>query len=193
MNCLSCSDIKDENDLIEKAKCGDAAAFEKLLSYHQEKIYNFAYRLTGNEPDARDISQDAMIKAYLSLKDFRQNSSFSTWLWRIVYNTFLDLCKSSYSKNALLSIPLETALFLKDNNPGPDKEMENSDFRKQVEDTLSKLPLKNRAAIIMCDIQGFSYEDIAEISKISVGTVKSRLNRGRKLLQKLILKSGTFS
>lgn len=184
--------IVDEKILIEGAKTGAVDAFEKLISIHQEKIYNFAYRLTGNEPDARDLSQDSIIKIFCFLKEFRGESSFSTWLWRIVYNTFLDLCKSSHKKNALLTIPIETTLYLKDNNPGPDKEMENSDLRKRVELALSKLPVRYRMAIIMYDIQGFSYEELAKISKISMGTVKSRLSRGRKLLKKIILKSGTF-
>lgn len=187
------NNIENENIIfLEKAKNGDVDAFEKLIASHQEKIYNFAYQLTGNEPDARDISQETIIKVYNSLKNFRKDSSFSTWLWRIVYNTFLNECKSSYRKKSLLTVSVESLFNLRDNNPEPDKEIENLDFQKQVEQTLLKLPVKYRMTIAMHDMQGIPYEEIARICKISMGTVKSRLNRGRKMLKRIILKSGTF-
>ncbi|MDD5687963.1 MAG: RNA polymerase sigma factor [Elusimicrobia bacterium] len=182
----------EENNLVKKAKSGDVNAFEKLISIHQERIYNFAYYLTGNEPDARDLSQDVLIKIFCSINNFEEKSRFSTWVWRIIHNTFLDECKSSYKKNLSQSISLESILHVKDERDCPEKEVEKSQFSENVEQTLLKIPVKYRITVVMYDIQGFSYDEIAEISKSSIGTIKSRLNRGRKLLSKMIMKSGTF-
>ncbi|MFH0948470.1 MAG: sigma-70 family RNA polymerase sigma factor [Elusimicrobiota bacterium] len=185
--------MDEESTLIEKAKNGDVHSFEKIISIHQEKIYNLAYRLTGNEPDARDLSQDVIIKVFCSIKNFYGKSTFSTWLWRIIHNTFLDECKSKYRKNSSITTSIETVFNITDDKNQPEKEAEKSDFRRQVKQSLLSIPPKYRMAVVMCDIQGFSYNEIADISRTSIGTVKSRLNRGRELLKKIILESGTFS
>jgi len=182
----------EENLLIEKAVSGDVSAFEQLISNYQLKIYNIALQLSGNEPDARDISQEVFIKIFKELKSFRSECSFSGWLWRIVHNTFYDECKKSYRKRMSITDSLDSvSYFLKDTS-NPFEETEKSLLKKQVEIALSKIPPKYRVTVVMYDIQGFTYNEIAEIIKCSIGTIKSRLNRGRCLLKEKIKKIGTF-
>ncbi|OGS45383.1 MAG: hypothetical protein A2539_10530 [Elusimicrobia bacterium RIFOXYD2_FULL_34_15] len=182
----------EENILIEKAIGGDVSAFEQLLSNYQTKIYNIAYYLSGNEFDAKDLLQEIMLKVFKSLKSFRGDSSFSRWLWQIAHNTFLDDCKKSYKKNLSLTDSLDSIEWFISDNSSPLEDAEKSYLKKQVDDVLLKIPPKYRLVIVMCDMQGFSYSEIAEINKCSIGTVKSRLNRGRYMLRKKIKISGTF-
>ena len=153
----------------------------------------------GNQADASDLSQDAFIKAFQAIKKFRGECSFSTYLYRIVKNVFLDKCRSSAGKMRALESPLEEEqLDLQgpiQSNPSEDplRTVEKQDLQAMVRSAIRELPLKFRLPIILYDIQNFSYQEISEITKASVGTVKSRLNRARKLLRKIISKkSGTF-
>jgi RNA polymerase sigma-70 factor (ECF subfamily) len=172
----------DEKELIKSAKDGDVSAFEKIILKHQEKIYNFALFLVGNPHDAQEILQQALLKAYLSIKSFKGKSSFTTWLYRIVNNTFQDELKKSYKKHEVLidTVP-STDLSL-----NLTQIIEKEEVKQIVRDAVRKLPLELSTIILLRDFQGFSYEEIAEIVKIPVGTVKSRLSRARFLLKDML-------
>jgi len=190
---VSNESLSKENVLIlQKAKSGDINAFEKLIALYQEKIYNLAHYLTGNEPDARDLTQDALLKIFTNLKDFNENSSFFTWAWRIVNNLFVDKCRLTYTKTSFQTVSIDSILPLKDNNKQPEQEAENNILQNQIEQALLEIPIDFRITVILSDIEGFSYEDISEITKVSLGTVKSRINRGRKFLKEILEKKGTF-
>ncbi|OGS43066.1 MAG: hypothetical protein A2539_09255 [Elusimicrobia bacterium RIFOXYD2_FULL_34_15] len=175
--------LMEENILIEKAVSGDVTAFEQLISNYQLKIFNIALQLSGNEPDARDISQEVLIKIYRELKSFRGESSFSGWLWRIVHNTFLNECKKSYKKKVPLTDSIDSVSYYLSDNSNPLDEVEKSYMKKQIKNALSKIPPEYSITVVMYDIQGFTYNEIAVITKCSIGTIKSRLNRGRNMLK----------
>src|SRR3989339_378022 len=171
---------EESSILLQKAKNGDINAFEKLIALYQEKIYNLAHYLTGNEPDARDLTQDALIRIFLNLKNFNEKSAFYTWVWQIVNNLFIDKCRLTYTKTSFQTVSIDSILPLKDKDKLPEQEVENNILQSQIEQALLEIPVNFRITVTMADIEGFSYEEIAEITKVSFGTVKSRINRGRK-------------
>lgn len=166
----------NEGELIKKAKKGDVFAFESLITSHLEKIYNFAYFLVKNRDDAQDITQQALIKAYLSIKKFKGRSSFTTWLYRIISNTFQDELKKGYRK-------YETSeeYLLEDKK---DNLEEYTEEKLIIRKAVYNLPSDLSMIIILKDFQGFSYEEISQILSIPIGTVKSRISRAREILQK---------
>jgi RNA polymerase sigma-70 factor (ECF subfamily) len=184
----------DENEtlLLKEAKKGDIKAFEKLSGQYYKKIYNIALRMTGNREDASDLAQEVLIKVYKSLKSFREESSFSTWLYRITKNLCIDELKKQNRKKA---ISLDEDIELKENSvkrqvesdePGPYEQYEKSEIRRIMTDAIGKLTEEHRMVIILRDIQGFSYNEISKIVKCPEGTVKSRINRARQALRELL-------
>ncbi len=177
-----------EKDLVHLAKCGDIAAFEELISGYEKKVFNTAYRFFNNTEDARDISQEIFLKIYLSLKDFRENSSFSTWLYRIAVNTCIDFCRKRKEDDIPLREEVENPNTI---NPGglpstPEQSFEKKEIRMAVLEAIKLLPEDQRVCVILRDIQGFSYMEICSILNCSLGTVKSRISRGRRNLRKSI-------
>lgn len=173
--------MTDEEDLIERAKDGDVTAFEKLIYNHQTKIYNFALSLCKDDETAKDITQSAFLKAFLSIKEFKGKSSFSTWLYRIIYNTFQDELRKSYRK---FETPLD---YEKDLSfKPPDEDIDRSNLKDAILKSIKKLPPDLSTIIVLRDVQGFSYEEIANIMRIRLGTVKSRIARARKCLREIL-------
>ncbi len=176
---------ENESYLLNQAKCGDAGAFEELVSLHYVKIYNFAFYLCKNSEDAKDISQQAIIKAYLSLKSFRGQASFATWLFKIVKNTFLDELKKLHRKHEhYLEETKDVSTFAAGETL--DEKLRSDNLKAVIKEALSKMENDLSALIILKDIQGFEYQEIAEIFKIPVGTVKSRLHRAREILKNIL-------
>lgn len=178
-----------EQMLIKRCKKGDLTAFEILISDHQMKVYNLAYRLIGNSEDAKDISQEAFIKVFRNIQSFREESSFSTWLYRVVINSSQDFLRKKRNTFSLEEIKGERDKGFKDESSlNPAEEMERADKRQTILLSLYKLSEEHRIIIVLRDIQGFSYEEIAEILHINLGTVKSRINRARYHLKNLLEK-----
>lgn len=183
-----------EKILIEKSQNGDIESFEKLIEKYQVIAFNIAYRMVGNREDASDMAQDALIKVYKSLKNFRGDSSFSTWIYRIVTNTCIDairkmkkiqtysLDKEYESENGNYSFEIA------DNKYLPERLYEIKEKKELVQAALNKMAEKYRTVLVLRDIQGFSYEEISEITQNPVGTVKSRISRGRLLLKEILIK-----
>jgi len=183
---------------LARSREGDIESFEKLIERHQKKAYNIALRMMHNPEDARDATQEALIKAFRGIKTFRDESGFSTWLYRIVMNTCKDELRKN-SRTAALSLeqgwntddgfePIELA----DESFSPERLFERKGIRIQIQQAIAALPEANRSALILRDVQGFSYEDIGKLLDCPVGTVKSRINRGRQLLRELLTAQPTM-
>lgn len=181
--------IDHEKLLLQKARQGDVEAFEKLIEAYQKKVFNIALRMLGNYDDAGDITQEVFIKAFRAIKDFREQAMFSTWIYKIATNSCLDELRKRKNK-VLVSIDEDLKLDegdlkkqIEDDKPTPDIEVERNEVKKIVNDAINELSEEHRIVIVLRDIQGFSYEEIAEITKSPPGTVKSRINRARRALK----------
>ncbi len=179
----------EEKALIERCKRGDLAAFNDLVRKYEKQVYNFAYRLTGNYDDANDVAQDAFLRVFNAIGTFRGDSSFSTWLFRITTNVFLDERKKAKAHpQTSLDEYLElgessVARQIEDPSPTPEMVLEESERALILSKAVSDLPEYQRAMVTLYHSQQKSYEEIAEIMDLPIGTVKSRLNRARLALK----------
>jgi RNA polymerase sigma-70 factor (ECF subfamily) len=173
----------DENDLIERFKQGDPSAFEAILLKHQDRIYNLCLYMLRDSGNARDAAQDVFLKVYRGLKDFRPDASLHTWIYRITMNTCFDYRKKSrreMSRSEALSEDLPSG------EPSPYQVYESGKIAESIQSALQKLPEKLKAIIVLREIEELSYEEIAGVLHLSVGTVKSRLSRARERLRYLL-------
>jgi RNA polymerase sigma-70 factor (ECF subfamily) len=170
----------NDSDLIARAKNGDTAAFETLIEAYQSKVYNLAYKMLYNREDAADAAQDALIKIYKSLGAFQGKSKFSTWVYRLTYNICIDALRRRRTE----TIPIDDALA--DGGANPAGEAERRERVREIYRAISGLSPDHRAAVVLRDIDGHSYDEIAEILDCSVGTVKSRISRARDRLKEIL-------
>lgn len=181
-----------EDKLIELSQQGDLDAFEKLIIDYEKKIYVIAYRFMGNEHDAKDLTQETFIKAFNNIKNFRRESSFSTWICRIANNACIDELRK-IKRRPCDSLDEEINLDegsvskqVKDERPTPEEVYETEELNQYLQKMLNELNENFRMVVVLRDIEGYSYEEIAEITNVSLGTVKSRLYRARKELKERI-------
>lgn len=188
-----------EKALINKAKQGNMTAFEKLITSHERTVYNIAYRMLNNEEDAKDISQEVFIKVYKNLNKFDETSKFSTWIYKITVNTCIDEIRKRKGKETSSIDELvntddsEVQKQIKAEALTPEESLiikENVKYLKEAIDLLSE---NHKSLIILRDIQGFSYAEIADITNSSLGTVKSRLTRAREHLKNILLDNKELS
>lgn len=176
----------DDNDLVNSFKSGDTSAFGKIVLRHQDRIYNLCRHMLGNPQDAEDAAQDVFLKAFQALPKFEPHAALSTWLYRIAANTCIDR-KRRPVWESLFGITAEGEDLLHDrasDAPSPEKLYQARETDKALRVCLGKLSPKLRAIIVLKEIEGLSYEEIAETLEISMGTVKSRIARAREDLQK---------
>ncbi len=186
--------IEKELALVEKAKAGDMAAFEQIVGAHQQKIYTVAFRILENGEDAADVAQETLIRIYRSLASFKGDSSLSTWIYRITVN----LCKDALRKRGhLFTQSLDEPISeeneslypqLADDAPLPEEQYEQQELKDYLEKFIAGLSPDYRMVVVMREQMELSYEEISQALNISLGTVKSRLNRARKYLRESILK-----
>ncbi len=185
-----------ENKLVRMAVKGNVGAFEKLLSANLKVLYNICYSLLGNEEDAKDATQEASIKIYSGIKNFRLEAKFSTWMYRIAVNASKDLIKRRY-KNVSMSLDAEVELSgdaiiaakAKTEETPEDASIRKENMR-EIRVSISSLPYEGRELIVLRDLRGLSYEEISEITEKNIGTVKSGLHRARKLLVEDLISKG---
>jgi RNA polymerase sigma-70 factor (ECF subfamily) len=175
----------DDNDLIERFKKSDTAAFQVLVRKYQDRVYNLCRYLLQDPQKAQDAAQDVFLKAYRGLKDFRPDFSIYTWLYRIAMNTCLDY-KKKLRREVSRSEPL--AEDLPSDEPFPEQLYESMEITAVIQLALQKLPKKLSAAIVLREIEGLSYKEIADVLHTSMGTVKSRISRAREELRHLLQK-----
>lgn len=178
---------EQEAAIVRKVLGGDANAFETLVLEYEKNVYNIALRMTGNSEDAADMTQEAFIKAYNSLQSFRGDSKFSVWLYRIVSNVCLDFLRSK-NRRPTVSLSVEdddgedAQLDVADESQSPELLLDRKLTRDSVRRGLDSLPPDYRQILLLREIQGLSYDEIAQALSLEVGTVKSRIFRARKRL-----------
>lgn len=184
--------MQNEDKLIQDAKKGSKEAFEEIVKEYQNKIYTLCYRYAGNYEDARDLAQEVFIKVYRNIGKFEGRSSFSTWIYQVAGNTCKDYLRKNKNKSEF-SLDEEvfnkdedafTPQVLKDENT-PETQYEEKEKISLLKDAVNRLNPEYKMVIIMREFQDLSYEEIARQTNTSVGTVKSRLSRGRSMLKNL--------
>ena len=184
-----------EKELLKRSKEGHIASFEELISAHQQKVYNIALRMLANEQDAFDASQEVFLKVYKNLDKFQENSSFSTWLYRITTNTCLDMLRKNKDKKNDISIDSqiafddgEASFQLEDKEADVEEEILMKERRQALYKAIEQLTPEHKKMIVLRELQGMSYQEIAEVTGSSIGTVKSKINRARISLKNSLLK-----
>lgn len=184
--------MASDQELVKRTMQGDGQAFDELVVNYQNKVYALAYRYMGNEDDAYDVAQETFIKAYRSLRSFKGESSFGTWIYRITTNVCLDEIRRRKRRVVPLSLdePLatldgdEVEREIPDSSLSADRVYEQKEFNQYIQKLLDDMKPEHKTAIILRDVMELSYEEIAAVLNCSIGTVKSRINRARGILQK---------
>ena len=174
--------------IIHKAAQGDMEAFEEIYKDLSGFIYAVSYRVVHNYGDAQEITQDVFIKVYDNLAKFKIGSSFVSWVYRIAINTAINYYNKKKKRNKREGGDFELAILTYGRNAEADKNMENQDSQVKVACLLNKLNPDQRLCMILREIEGLSYEEIAKVLEIKINTVRTRLKRGRGLLLKFIKK-----
>jgi RNA polymerase sigma-70 factor (ECF subfamily) len=186
--------LSDDAVLIRRCQQGDRVAFDDLVRRHEKRAYQYAFRLTSNPEEAADIVADAFIRIFNALQNFRSQSAFTTWMYRILTNCYLDLRKKEKNRQTVsLDQPtnadgVEVERQIEDTSDGPGEEVEKNAREQAVQDAIQQLPEYQRAMLVMYHVEMLSYEQIADALDLPLGTVKSRLNRARLSLRELLVK-----
>jgi len=173
------------SDQVSTEQQPDVAAeiptWEEIVERHSDRVYRLAYRLTGNRPDAEDLTQEVFVRVFRSLDGYVPGT-FEGWLHRITTNLFLDQARRK-QRIRFDALSEERAARLTSSAPTPDIAFTDQRFDDDIERALATLPPDFRAAVVLCDVEGLSYEEIADILDAKLGTVRSRIHRGRAMLR----------
>jgi RNA polymerase sigma-70 factor (ECF subfamily) len=178
----------DDQRLIADCLAGRTAAFGELVRRYQDRLYNTVFRLVGNAEDARDVVQDAFLRAYQSLPNFKGEAQFFTWLYRIAVNTAISVKRKHKPALALksgsaTSEPLDESEFSK-----PGQALERAEEERRIQAALDLLSPEHRTVLVLKEIEGQKYEAMAQILQVPIGTVRSRLHRARLELREILLR-----
>jgi RNA polymerase sigma-70 factor (ECF subfamily) len=168
-----------EEEIIRRCQQGDRQAFDELLGKYEKLIYNLTYRYFGNHDDASDVGQEAMVRVFRKIGDFNGNSSFKTWLYRVVSNLCLDEIRRRKQHLTSLDEIKEQGFEPVATDPSPGEAVESMERASMVQEVLGLLSEEHRAILILKDIEGLDYNEIAVVLGCNIGTVKSRLSRAR--------------
>ena len=183
---------RDEAELVQELQAGSETAFDWLVTHYHAPVYNLILGMLGDTSDAADGTQEVFLKAFRGIRKFRQGSSLKTWLYRIAIREALNhkrWFKRHLQKN--VSIDAEAAegqasIEIKDLCATPYEQLASQEIQSAVQDALQQIPDVFRSAVILRDLEGLSYEEVAEVLECSVGTVKSRILRGRRALKEIL-------
>lgn len=182
------------DELVRAAAGGDEDAFAQLVALHEKKVYNLALRMCGDPEDAWDAAQEAFLSAWRGLPSFRGEAGFSTWLYRLTSNAAIDLLRRTKRQRGEASLDDENlGIDAVDRTPSPQEQAEASELRGAVTAGLSRLTDSHRQALVLREVQGLSYEEIAAVLEVDMGTVKSRISRARGALRKILQENGNLS
>lgn len=178
-----------EKDLIRRCKKGDRSAFDELFEKYQAQIINIAYGMLSNQEDAYDAAQEVFVRVYKSIDMFKEQSSFTTWLYRVTANICSDMLRKRQRQTNTVSLNQSFEnkdVDIRDESPTPEENYELTERQAAVRAAIGELKDEYRIVITLCDLEGMSYESIAEILKVPTGTIKSRINRARAALKKIL-------
>ncbi len=186
--------VRSEGDAVASERNApllreEARLFETLMERHQDQLYRVAYRMTSNPDDAEDLVQEALLEAFQSFRRFQPGTHFDRWVCRIMSHTYIDrLRRKSNTRHESLDQPMGTGESegfyreIADSAPTPEAKALSGETDRQVQAALQELPEDFRLAVVLCDLEGYSYEEIARMVGRPVGTVRSRIHRGRAIL-----------
>ena len=183
---------EDINQIIQQALNGDQTAYESLLKRYRNGIFNMIYQMIKNREEAEDLVQETFMKAFNSLESYNEHYAFSTWLYKIAFNHCIDAIR----KKKLKTLPLDRPIKLRDgevqheihdDSHSPEQDLLFAEKRKRIQRSIASLPERYRVAIILRHQEERSYEEISEILKIPLGTVKARIFRAREMLKKKLM------
>ena len=172
-----------DGDLIESIRAGDASAFNELVLKYRNRVMGIAARMLENRVDAEDLAQDVFVKVYHSLKSFKGEALFSTWLYRITANSCLNHRRRKKTEAAIDPMGGDKDFTFSDDSANPQTLLEKEEFKRFLEKAIHELPEEQRLVLILRDIEGLSYEEIADSLELELGTVRSRLHRARLAIQ----------
>ena len=182
------------DELARRAAGGDEDAFAQLVGLHEKKVYGLALRMCGNAEDAADAAQEAFLAAWKGLPRFRGEAGFSTWLYRLTSNAAIDHLRRVKRQRGEVSLDGGgPGLDAVDDAPSPQAQAEETELREAVAEGLSMLSEDHRQALLLRELRGLSYEEIASELRVDLGTVKSRISRARGSLRKILVKNGNLS
>jgi len=185
--------ISEDLEWVQRSQDGDQEAFSELVRKYQKRVYYLADGMLGNREDALDIAQEAFLKAFRSLKGFQGGGGFYTWLYRIAYNLSIDFMRKEWRKKNLEYrdnqdlTEEEDPVIRVPSSSHPGQEMAQKELNRVIMDAIQSLPEEHRSVILLREMEGLSYEDIAKTLRIRKGTVMSRLHYARQELQKNLM------
>lgn len=183
---------QEDREMVERVLAGDDTAYRGLVEKYQERLYTMAYGVLRNREDARDVTQDAFIKAYRNLANFRKESSFYTWLYRIGMNLSIDMTRKRKRREAsglredVATRNEEGAVHEMHHQDNPRRVIERRQLYAQIMDAMDQLPEDQKQVVLLRELEQMSYREIAEVMDVAEGTVMSRLYYARKKLQQLL-------
>ncbi|MBX9689735.1 MAG: RNA polymerase sigma factor [Candidatus Obscuribacterales bacterium] len=196
-------DLSEDEVILDKYReTKDPALFKSLVRRYQNRIYNAAFRILGNAEEAEEVVQDTCLKIHQGLDKFNRNSSFVAWVFRIAHNSCLDIIRLKQRKKVVQVVPFDPQASSEaesgsdlsgqivsqaaDPGPGPEEVLSNVEQGAYIAEKLNMLPDTQRVVLVLHDVEGFSYQEIAEIVGEKLGTVRSRLHYGRQKLRELL-------
>ena len=184
---------KTDVELVQRAQGGDVRAFDALVTKYRGRVYAMTHTLVQNESDAWDLAQEAFVKAWRALPSFKLDSSFYTWLYRIAHNCAYDMLRKrridsagEFDDNRADHHPDPTAEAVPHHLPRPDKALSNAELGSRIQAAIGQLSADHRTVVLLREVDGLQYDEIAKITATSVGTVMSRLFYARKKLQDML-------
>jgi RNA polymerase sigma-70 factor, ECF subfamily len=180
-------------ELISTAILGREDSFEEIVRRYQRPIVSYIYRMLGNQDSALDVSQEVFIKVYNSLSKYSSEYKFSTWLYKIAHNASIDFMRRNSHHTQSLELENEDGTYefqLESKRPTPEQERERTEWRTEIEAVVNRLPSGYRELILLRHSQDMSYDEIAEITNLPLGTVKNRLFRAREIMREMFVEKG---
>ena len=186
--------MSEDKNILARARRGELPAFEELVTLYEKRVFAVALRSSGSPEDAADITQETFLRAWRGIDSFRGDSGFSTWLFRIAMNLCVDHARRQNA--APLTQPLvgeeDMERPIPDPAPTPEQRLDNSELGRELSEALNEVSEEHRQIVLLRDVSGLSYTEIAETLEISEGTVKSRLSRARLALRDTLLRRGNI-
>lgn len=181
------SDDLSDDLLVERTLAGDRSAYAILVARYQDRLYAVAYEVLHNRAEAEDVVQETFLQAYVNLGKFQRKSRFYTWLYRIAFNSAIGMARRA-KRRGTVAVPNDDLQEFPSNGATPEERQQREESIQAVRAAIDTLPAEYRAVIVLREINDTSYEEIAEITGVPLGTVRSRLYRARAMLRQLILR-----